>query len=53
VSSAPRSAVVFGARNLGRSVIERLVGDGWNVTGVARSSETLEAVTAIGARDDG
>ena len=32
-----RSAVVFGARNLGRAVIELLVSDGWAVLGVARA----------------
>jgi hypothetical protein len=37
-----RSAVVFGARNLGRAVIELLVSDGWAVTGFARSESTLE-----------
>ena len=45
-----RSAVVFGARNLGRAVIELLVSDGWAVTGVARSQSTLDGVTAAGAR---
>src|SRR5438128_12363789 len=44
-----RSAVVFGARNLGRAVIELLVGDGWAVTGVARSRGTLDGVSASGA----
>ena len=44
-----RSAVVFGARNLGRSVIELLVSDGWAVTGAARSQSTLDGVTASGA----
>ncbi len=44
-----RSAVVFGARNLGRSVIELLHADGWAVAGVARSDVTLEGVTASGA----
>lgn len=44
-----RSAVVFGARNFGRGVIERLVGDGWSVVGVARSEETRAGVTAAGA----
>jgi short chain dehydrogenase len=44
-----RSAVVFGARNLGRAVIEMLVSDGWAVTGVARSQSTLEGVSASGA----
>ena len=44
-----RSAVVFGARNLGRAVIELLVSDGWAVAGVARSQRTLDGVTAAGA----
>ena len=45
----PQSAVVFGARNLGRAVIELLVSDGWRVTGVARSESTLDGVSASGA----
>lgn len=44
-----RSAVVFGARNLGRAVIDVLCGDGWAVAGVARSEATLAGVTAAGA----
>ena len=44
-----RSAVVFGARNLGRAVIELLVSDGWAVTGVARAQSTLDGVGAAGA----
>jgi NAD(P)-dependent dehydrogenase (short-subunit alcohol dehydrogenase family) len=44
-----RSAVVFGARNLGRAVIELLVSDGWAVTGAARSPTTLDGVVAAGA----
>jgi len=44
-----RSAVVFGARNLGRAVIELLRDGGWAVAGVARSAATLEGVTASGA----
>ena len=44
-----RSAVVFGARNLGRAVIELLVNDGWAVTGVGRSQSTLDGVSASGA----
>jgi 3-oxoacyl-[acyl-carrier protein] reductase len=44
-----RSAVVFGARNLGRAVIELLVSDGWAVVGVARSQGTLDGVSAAGA----
>lgn len=44
-----RSAVVFGARNLGRAVIELLHAEGWAVAGVARSDATIEGVTATGA----
>jgi 3-oxoacyl-[acyl-carrier protein] reductase len=47
--SQQRSAVVFGARNLGRAVIERLVSEGWAVTGAARSQSTLDGVSASGA----
>src|SRR4051812_2255473 len=43
------SALVIGARNLGFSVIERLLADGWAVSGAARSAETLERVRAAGA----
>src|SRR3954454_1847747 len=42
-------ALVIGARNLGRSVIQRLVADGWDVTGAARSQGTLEKIWATGA----
>ena len=44
-----RSAVVFGARNLGRAIIELLVKDGWAVTGLARSRSTLDGIEAAGA----
>lgn len=44
----PRSAVVFGARNLGRAIIRALVADGWAVAGAARTQSTLD-----GIRDDG
>jgi 3-oxoacyl-[acyl-carrier protein] reductase len=44
-----RSAVVFGARNLGRAVIELLVDEGWAVTGAARTQGTLDGVRASGA----
>ena len=44
-----RSAVVFGARNLGRAVLELLVAEGWAATGVARSEPTLDGVRALGA----
>ena len=43
------SAVVFGARNLGRAVIELLVSEGWAVAGAARSQSTLDGVSAAGA----
>jgi NAD(P)-dependent dehydrogenase (short-subunit alcohol dehydrogenase family) len=50
MSSEPRrSAVVFGARNLGRAVIELLTASGWRVVGVARSQETLDGVASTGA----
>jgi NAD(P)-dependent dehydrogenase (short-subunit alcohol dehydrogenase family) len=43
------SAVIFGARNLGKAVIETLVDRGWAVAGAARSQSTLDGVTAAGA----
>jgi NAD(P)-dependent dehydrogenase (short-subunit alcohol dehydrogenase family) len=43
------SALVFGARNLGKAVIDLLVDRGWAVAGAARSASTLEGVTAAGA----
>ena len=44
-----RSAVVFGARNLGRAVIELLAAEGSQVVGVARSEETLAGIASTGA----
>ncbi|HEX3911208.1 MAG TPA: SDR family NAD(P)-dependent oxidoreductase [Solirubrobacteraceae bacterium] len=44
-----RSALVFGARNLGRAVIERLLAEDWQVAAVARSQETLAAIADAGA----
>jgi 3-oxoacyl-[acyl-carrier protein] reductase len=49
VEARQRSAVVFGARNLGRAVIELLLSDGWAVTGVARSQTTLDGISAASA----
>jgi NAD(P)-dependent dehydrogenase (short-subunit alcohol dehydrogenase family) len=43
------TALVIGARNLGRAVIERLVADGWTVAGAARSEQTLARVRDAGA----
>ena len=43
------TALVIGARNLGFSVIQRLLADGWAVTGAARSEDTLAKVRDAGA----
>jgi NAD(P)-dependent dehydrogenase (short-subunit alcohol dehydrogenase family) len=48
-SQQQRSALIFGARNLGRAIVERLRSDGWAVAAVARSDSTLETVRAAGA----
>jgi NAD(P)-dependent dehydrogenase (short-subunit alcohol dehydrogenase family) len=48
-SQQSRSALVFGARNLGRAVIELLLARGWSVAGAARSDATLAGVSAAGA----
>jgi NAD(P)-dependent dehydrogenase (short-subunit alcohol dehydrogenase family) len=47
-SSRP-SALVFGARNLGRATIELLRERGWAVAGVARSESTLQGIRDAGA----
>jgi NAD(P)-dependent dehydrogenase (short-subunit alcohol dehydrogenase family) len=47
--SRQRSALVFGARNLGRAIIEELRARGWSVAAVARSDATLELARAAGA----
>jgi NAD(P)-dependent dehydrogenase (short-subunit alcohol dehydrogenase family) len=44
-----RSALVFGARNLGRAVVEGLRDEGWAVAAVARSESTLATARAAGA----
>lgn len=41
-----RTALIFGARNLGRAIGEHLAAEGWNVAGVARSQETADAFAA-------
>jgi NAD(P)-dependent dehydrogenase (short-subunit alcohol dehydrogenase family) len=38
--------LVFGARNLGRSIARSLARDGWNAAAVARSRETIDAFSA-------
>src|SRR3954465_13497850 len=49
MTDTPRSALIFGARNLGPAIIEALVAQGWNVAGAARSDETLANISAAGA----
>jgi NAD(P)-dependent dehydrogenase (short-subunit alcohol dehydrogenase family) len=44
-----KSALVFGARNLGGAIIETLTDQNWSVAGVARSDATLEKITSLGA----
>ncbi len=44
-----RSALIFGARNLGRATVERLRADGWAVAAVARSDATLALASSAGA----
>jgi NAD(P)-dependent dehydrogenase (short-subunit alcohol dehydrogenase family) len=49
MTDTPQSALIFGARNLGRAIIESLRDDGWAVTAVARSDASLELASAAGA----
>jgi NADP-dependent 3-hydroxy acid dehydrogenase YdfG len=42
-------ALIIGARNLGFATAQRLLADGWSVTGGARSADTLEKLRAAGA----
>jgi len=44
-----KTALVFGARNLGRAVVEALLAEGWRVAAAARSDATLTAVGELGA----
>jgi 3-oxoacyl-[acyl-carrier protein] reductase len=48
-SDPPRSAVILGARNLGGTIVDRLLADGWRVAAVARSDDTLARVRERGA----
>ena len=41
---------MFGARNLGRAVIELLAAEGSQVVGVARSAETLAGIASAGGQ---
>jgi NAD(P)-dependent dehydrogenase (short-subunit alcohol dehydrogenase family) len=49
VVEQPKTALVFGARNLGRAVVEALLREGWQVAAAGRSDATLEAVRQFGA----
>jgi NAD(P)-dependent dehydrogenase (short-subunit alcohol dehydrogenase family) len=44
-----RGALVFGARHLGKAIIDTLSAAGWSVAGAARSDATLEGVADAGA----
>src|SRR3954470_8595074 len=44
VPTVSGTALIFGARNLGRAIGEHLAGAGWNVAGVARSQDTADAL---------
>jgi len=43
------SALIIGARNFGFAIVQRLLADGWSVTGAARSADTLKKLRAAGA----
>ncbi len=48
-SDGPRNALVFGAHNLGKAILEVLISQGWAVAGAARSDATLAGVAELGA----
>jgi NAD(P)-dependent dehydrogenase (short-subunit alcohol dehydrogenase family) len=43
------TALIIGARNFGFAIVQRLLADGWSVTGAARSADTLEKLRTAGA----
>ena len=49
VAAQPKSALVFGARNLGRAVVEVLLREGWQVAAAARSDATSGRCVKHGA----
>jgi NAD(P)-dependent dehydrogenase (short-subunit alcohol dehydrogenase family) len=49
VIEQPQVALVFGARNLGRAVVDGLLASRWSVAAAARSDATLDAVRELGA----
>ena len=49
VIEQPQVALVFGARNLGRAVVEGLLASSWRVAAAARSDATLDSVCELGA----
>jgi 3-oxoacyl-[acyl-carrier protein] reductase len=46
------TAVVLGARNLGRAILEHLTENGWSGAAVARSAESLEGIEALTLQAD-
>lgn len=43
------AALIIGARNFGFVIAQRLLADGWSVTGGARSVDTLQKLRGVGA----
>jgi NADP-dependent 3-hydroxy acid dehydrogenase YdfG len=43
------TALIIGARNFGFAIAQRLIADGWSVTGGAQSAETLDKLRTAGA----
>src|ERR687885_2202941 len=46
------AAVVLGARNLGRAILEHLTASGWSGAAVARSQESLEGIGGLTLQAD-
>jgi NAD(P)-dependent dehydrogenase (short-subunit alcohol dehydrogenase family) len=46
------AAVVLGARNLGRAILEHLTAAGWSGAAVARSAESLEGIEGLALQAD-
>jgi NAD(P)-dependent dehydrogenase (short-subunit alcohol dehydrogenase family) len=46
------AAVVLGARNLGRAILEHLTENGWQAAAVARSEESLEGIAGLTLQAD-
>src|SRR5690348_4852783 len=46
------AAVVLGAKNLGRAILEHLTANGWQGAAVARSQESLEGIEGLALQAD-